>query len=91
MSSRAGRIPSPTSGTVRVDGLDPTFQPGVTIFGGGVLAQDVSDVGPDGSREVTFTAPITRYVLVELSSGRFDGAGNWAQQVGDYGFSFTSN
>ncbi len=76
--------------TVRIDGLSDAFEPGLTIFGGGVLAQSVGPIGPDGVREVTFTPAITRYVLAEISSGRFVG-GDWVNQVGSYGFTFTSN
>ncbi|HEU4989728.1 MAG TPA: hypothetical protein VFT41_08100 [Gemmatimonadaceae bacterium] len=76
--------------TVRVDGLDASFGPGLTIFGGGVLAQSVGPIAPDGARELTFTAPATRWVLVEISSGRFVN-GTWTQQTGSYGLTFTSN
>jgi hypothetical protein len=76
--------------TVHVDGLTGTFQVALTIFGGGVVAQDVGDVTPRSTRDVTFTAPYTRYVLVELASGRFVG-GAWALESGSYSLTFTSD
>lgn len=77
--------------TVRLSGLSGAFDPGLTIFGGGVLAQSVGPLGPDGVREVTFTPATTRYILAEVSSGRFVSDGSWANQAGSYGFAFTSN
>ncbi len=76
--------------TVRIDGLSGAFEPGLTIFGGGVLAQSVGPIGPDGVREVTFTPATTRWILSEVSSGRFVGS-DWVNQAGSYGFAFTSN
>ena len=77
--------------TVRVSGLSGAFNPGLTIFGGGVLAQSVGPLAPDGVREVTITPATTRYILAEVSSGRFVSDGSWANQAGSYGFAFTSN
>lgn len=76
--------------TVHLDGLSASFGPGLTVFGGGVLAQSVGPIGPGGTRDVTFTPATTRWVLVEISSGRFVGD-TWVQQTGDYGLSFSGN
>ena len=80
--------------TVRLEGLDASFQPALTVFTYGPftpIAQDLSSSSSDGDREVTFSVPNTRYVYIEISSGTFDGNGDWVLQDGTYGFSFFQN
>lgn len=74
--------------TVTITGVSDSFNPSLTVFGGGVLGQSAPDGNPaPSSRTVTFARATNGYVGIEVGTGRFIGGlqpENWVIQHGAY-------
>lgn len=72
--------------TVTITGLSDSFDPALTVFRGGVVAQAAPGPLPSpGSRSVTFTPATAGYHYVEVAGGRFiDNLVTWEAQTGAY-------
>ena len=72
--------------TVTITGLSDSFDPALTVFRRGVVAQAAPGPLPSpGSRSVTFTPASAGYHYIEVAGGRFiDGLVTWEAQTGSY-------
>jgi hypothetical protein len=78
--------------TVRLGGLTPAFQAGLTVFAGGaVVAQQVPTGQLATARTISLTPTTTGYFVLEVSSGYFtDGSfTRWTTPEGSYTLSVT--
>jgi len=70
--------------TVQVSGLSDSFNPALTVFRSGVVAQSAGSPPPGGIRTVSITPPTEGTYAIEIASGQPNGVGGWLTPSGSY-------